>query len=147
QPRQLRLSSSIDRGLPPVCDFVGELSEICFELGTENAVESRGAQMRVVQSSIQPASAQSRLRVLRPYDRRPFEREPRSGMHRHIENDQPRFAKRALFKRLARKIAAHNGVSALAQPGRRRRKPEWLAAQFIRGEQQNFHVWHSITRG
>jgi hypothetical protein len=69
----------------------------------------------------------------------------RGGVHGQVERDKAGFANGGFGKTVNGEVDATDLVSGAFEPSRGRREPEWLAAHFVRRDEEGAHP--SITAG
>ncbi len=128
-------------------EAAGQIGQRLFEFAAEDRLGALLAQKLRVHRRIQSVTADVRMRVQQPHLLHGFDSQPRGRVHGQIERDQGGVAQRLDAGSGVRETStAVHFVARRTQPRRGRGQAEWLAAQFVRRDEQYSHVPFIIAR-
>jgi hypothetical protein len=122
-----------------------ELHESFFEFAAENRGNAERSKIFNVHGSVQAVTTEMRGGILFAKLRNELRRQPRGGVHRQIDGDQPGATNRSLIERLPGKVEHCDVVPAFAQPRRRRRQAEGLPPELISRNENDIHTVLAAT--
>ena len=129
-----------------LCCGAGPLRQLFLEFAAEHRVDANRSEPLPVERRVEPVRADSRRPVQRARLRDDGRGQARGRVHREMERDDVGRLDVGIAQPLLRHVDADDVPAAGAQPGRRRRESEGLAAHFVGADEKRLHSVDHLPR-